>query len=412
MFERLSPTPRGSSGFSSFARGAFSVTFTLPGFRSFRRDELQLTSGFTSQVNVELEVGSLEETVTVTGASPTVDVQNTRTQTVLTRDMIDTLPTGKSLAGYASMTLAATSDGFSFAAFDVGGNKGEASQTGFAVHGGSTNDSHFYQSGMTLSHPSGTGSAQARQFQTNQAAVEEIVLETDGTTAENVAGGVVIQIIPKEGGNSLSMLTQLSGTTSGLQNNNKTDEVRAFGITEGEETRHIYDFALGVGGPIARDKLWFYGAARAWGSSVFAPGRYFNLTPHTLSYTPDLDRRNSYGHRDRDVQARVTWQLTDNQRLAGFTGFQCNGQIYSSAVNNASGENSNRSEVLPAEWQSSCLDVHAVESAALRGGQYRSVFRNHRESPRGRQSPMTFPLKSLRPGSFGVVGPSHRACLA
>ena len=85
--------------------GTYTVTFTLPGFATLKREGIELTAGFTATVNAEMKVGALEETVTVTGASPVVDVQNVRTQTVLSREVLDALPTFKSLGGFIALTL-------------------------------------------------------------------------------------------------------------------------------------------------------------------------------------------------------------------------------------------------------------------------------------------------------------------
>src|SRR5437016_2775934 len=95
--------------------GPYTVTFTLAGFCTFKRDGIELTTGFTATANAEMKVGALEETVTVTGASPVVDIQNARTQIVLTRELLDALPTGKAIVGFAAMTVGA------IATADVGG---------------------------------------------------------------------------------------------------------------------------------------------------------------------------------------------------------------------------------------------------------------------------------------------------
>ena len=314
--------------------GTYSVTFTLPGFGVVKRDGLQLSANFTAQVNTELTVGSIEETVTVTGASPVVDVQNTLTQNVLTREVLDALPTGKSLAAYATLTLGVT--GMNSNAYDVGGNRGETSSAGFGVHGSTSADGHYYQSGMNLSHPTGSGAAASRQWQINQLAVQEIALQTEGTTAENPSGGVVINVVPKEGGNTLSFSALVNGSPAGLQNDNLTDEVRGFGIRDGNPNRPLYDAGLALGGPISRDKLWFYTAHRWWRAGVYNPGVYYNKTPHTLFYTPDLDRQNYFEHQDKDNQGRFTWQATDKHKITGFTAYQCNTQAY--GATNGGGE--------------------------------------------------------------------------
>src|SRR2546422_9061624 len=104
--------------------GTYTVTFTLVGFSTVKRDGLELTTGFTAIANAELKVGSLEETVTVSGASPVVDVQNVLSKAVLTREILDSVPSAKALMGYAQLTpgikISNTSPGP-----DVGGINGE-----------------------------------------------------------------------------------------------------------------------------------------------------------------------------------------------------------------------------------------------------------------------------------------------
>src|SRR3989442_793696 len=109
--------------------GAYTVTFTLTGFNTVRREGIELNAGFTASINGDMRVGALEETVTVTGASPVVDTQNVRTQSVLQREVLDTLPTNKSIQGFASLVVGMTnaaSSGTTFGRYDVGGNKTDA----------------------------------------------------------------------------------------------------------------------------------------------------------------------------------------------------------------------------------------------------------------------------------------------
>src|SRR5688572_29239386 len=116
--------------------GTYGVTFTLPGFSTYKRDGIELTTGFTATANAEMKVGSLEETVTVTGASPVVDIQNVRTQTVLSREVLDALPAAKNMQGFATLTLGASVQGGQGGAqiVDVGGSKGDTSAA-ITIHG-------------------------------------------------------------------------------------------------------------------------------------------------------------------------------------------------------------------------------------------------------------------------------------
>ena len=161
--------------------GAYTVTFTLAGFSTVKREGIELTTGFTATVNADMRVGALEETITVSGASPVVDTQNVRSQNVLSREILDTLPTGKSLPGYAALTLGASSGS---AAQDVGGNRGELASP-LAIHGNRGADQKLLYDGMSFNQMASTGGGPSRYFLINQAGVQEIVLETGGQGAES-----------------------------------------------------------------------------------------------------------------------------------------------------------------------------------------------------------------------------------
>lgn len=118
--------------------GVYAVTFTLTGFRSVRREGIELNAGFTAPVNAELSPGAVAETITVTGATPIVDVQSPRTQRVLTNEVLEALPSGqKDLTQLASLTLGAMPS--SLNRNDVGGDKGGTS-TGISIHGSRGDD--------------------------------------------------------------------------------------------------------------------------------------------------------------------------------------------------------------------------------------------------------------------------------
>jgi hypothetical protein len=135
--------------------GIYAVTFTLSGFSTLRREGLELTTGFTATVNAEMKVGSLEETLTVTGASPVVDTQNTRTQNVLSRETLDSLPTGRTYYGYATLTVGASS-AVSGGGQDVGGTVGDAYGF-FTIHGSSSGDGDVNIDGMSINNQIGAG---------------------------------------------------------------------------------------------------------------------------------------------------------------------------------------------------------------------------------------------------------------
>ncbi len=301
--------------------GTYTVTASLPGFGTFKREGLELTTGFTATVNAELKVGSLEETVTVTGASPVVDVQNVRQQTVLSREMLDTLPTGKAFQAFTALTLGAVQ---TTGQQDVGGNQGEL-YAPFVVHG-NRGENRLMIDGMQMHGMD--AAANGKHIFVNQAAVQEITLGTGAASAELEVGGAQMNVVPKDGGNSLSGsgLAQYSGPR--LQTTNLTDQLKSRGLNTTVKIRKVYDYGVGVGGPIASDKVWFYTAHRWWGAQNNVPGNYFNATPATRFYTPDLSRPAYTDNYQQAHDVRLTAQVTSKQKLTFHTTQQDNCNCY------------------------------------------------------------------------------------
>jgi len=173
--------------------GVYTVTFSLPGFNTVVRDGLELPANFTAQINAELKVGALEESITVTGGTPTVDVQSAVQQVVLSRAMLDAVPTGRSVP-----TLGALMAGARLALPDVGGTSGMQNRD-LTIHGSDGRDTTFQVDGMTLNGLEGYGSVQS-YF--NDTMFEEVSYQSSAISAEASAAGVRANMIPKDGGNS------------------------------------------------------------------------------------------------------------------------------------------------------------------------------------------------------------------
>ncbi len=289
--------------------GTYTVSFSLPGFSTVRREGIELNTGFTATVDADLRVGALEETITVSGATPVVDIQNVRTQNVLTRELLDSIPNAKSRSSLAALTLGA---GFSsLGVGDVGGSQGET-VTQLTHHG--TADGLVTVNGMKTSSAYNVATAHRNIF--NQMLVQEIVMETSGAGAESEGGGLNINMVPKDGGNIFSGSFLSEYTNQDLQNGNLTDELRARGLRNTNRIRKIYDVGGGLGGPLKKDRLWFYTAHRAWGSIQELAGVYFNKTQDTLFYEADFGRPAFYDRYTRDSALRLTWQATPKQKVS------------------------------------------------------------------------------------------------
>ena len=295
--------------------GRYSVTFTLPGFSTVRREGIELTAGFTAVINAEMRVGAVEETVTVTGASPVVDTQSVRTQNVLSYEVLDRLPTAKNVPGFAALTLGAQATGVGGAIQDVGGSMGEGAAA-FAVHGGRSGDQKLKYDGMNMNTWHSSGGGTSRNMWLNQVGIQEMVLETSGVSAESETAGVQINAVPRDGGNRFRVYFLGNFANDAMQSDNLDDNLRAQGVTTVPNVKKLYDTGIGVGGPLKRDRLWFYVANRWWGTNTIQANSYYNATPDTPFYTRDLSRPAIAETPGKDYGLRITWQVSEKHKLA------------------------------------------------------------------------------------------------
>jgi hypothetical protein len=212
--------------------GLYKVTFTLQGFTTFVRDGIDLPANFTATVNADLRIGAIEESVTVTGESPLVDVSNAQRTAVLKRDLIDAIPTGRT---YAQLGLLAV--GVRPSAQAVGGAR-TATQQRLLAHGQAPKDNTVAIDGMKMNSMYLGGETQANH---NDAMVQEATVQTTSLGAEVSAGGVVVNLIPREGGNTFSGSIYAGYTGSSFQGDNLTPELQARGLRQGDAVDYVYD---------------------------------------------------------------------------------------------------------------------------------------------------------------------------
>ena len=294
--------------------GTYVVTFSLTGFNTLRRDGIALTAGFTATVSADMQVGALEETVTVTGAAPLVDTQNVRQQKVVSAELLAALPTGSK----AIQNLVTLTPGMSGTA-DVGGSSGLYRSNGprAATFHGKAGVKLLYD-GMNILAANGSSNA----YVPNPSFAEESTVETGGISAESNGSGIVLNMIPKTGSNTFAYGASILATRGGLQSDNVTDDLRALGLRSTSKVIHLYDVNATVGGPIKQDRLWFFTAGRLAGNQNTVAGVYFNKTPHSPFYTPDLDRPSYRKEWLRSLGARFTWQATEKTKVSGISDVQ------------------------------------------------------------------------------------------
>jgi hypothetical protein len=323
--------------------GTYTVTFTLPGFSTVRREGVQLNAGFVANINADLKVGGVEETITVTGATPLVDVQSTRGQNVLTRDLLDTLPTSRSVAALAAITLGAQATGQALGGGDAGGSKGDTVYGFSQIHGSQQGIRTL--DGMKMS--SAYNYATSTRYQVNQQMVQEVVLDTAAASVETESSGLNMNVVPKDGGNRFTVTATVEGTNDKFQGSNLTDALKARFLTQIGKIQKIWDVGYGVGGPIAQDKVWFYTGGRKWGSIENIAGVYFNkaenqkaLSPASIAaggfkpYEADLTKPAFYDRYTRDIALRLTWQVNPKNKVSLYGGVQNYCWCYSFYITN------------------------------------------------------------------------------
>ena len=295
----------------SLPPGGYTVTFMLAGFNTLKRDGIELTGNFTATVNGNLRVGALEETVTVTGEAPTVDVQNTARQRVVGRDIIENIPAGRNIWALGALNPGITTN----VPQDVGGAVINAT-TGMSSHGGRSNDGWTSMDGITMNAMASTGFTTRLIY--SMASVQEVTLDYSGNTAEVPTGGVRINIVPREGGNTFNGTFFSSIATHAMQAGNLSDDLRRQGLRTPDAVRKLWDINPGFGGPIRQSKIWFYVSTLYSGSQLDVADMFFNKNannPNAWTFEPDLNRPAFKDTHYYGGDARVTWQVSPRNKI-------------------------------------------------------------------------------------------------
>jgi hypothetical protein len=291
--------------------GTYTLTFALTGFSTVRREGIDLPSDFTMTINTELKVGSLEETLTVTGAAPIVDVQSTTKSQVLNREALDAIPTGRTIQGMGQLIT-----GVSLNIPDVGGSRA-MQQTYMSTHGLGASQTTVQVDGLMVNGLDGDGAVQ-NYF--NSSMSQEMVYTTSGASADVSGGGVRLNMVPRDGGNTLTGSLFTGFQDKGFQSDNLTDDLQKRGVRTPDGIDRLWNVEGSTGGPIRRDRIWFFGSARAFHLNTLPADTFVGLagtgtaTAAPLASTePGVDKQsiNSY-------QARIVWQVSQKTKLSAY----------------------------------------------------------------------------------------------
>jgi len=311
----------------SLEPGTYTVEFGLQGFGRVRREGVQISSGFTANIDVEMVVGGVEETIVVAGATPTVDLKNVNRQSVLSEEALNLLPQAGTIASFSALTLGVSTGGAG--RHDVGGSAGQMGAS--SVHNNRRGDQKMSMDGMNTNNTNlenGGNNHAGQHF--NMEGIQEVTMSHTGMSADTETAGLQVNYIPKDGGNALSASGRATFTNEDFQADNLSQELTNRGVTTSSSVRKVYDYGASLGGPIARDRLWFFTAHRWWGNQTNAPGTFFNAVQGQVGpfkipkYQPDLSREGFEDNYNQENSARFTWQASTKNKIAYFGNYQDN----------------------------------------------------------------------------------------
>jgi hypothetical protein len=283
----------GSYRFPAVPPGTYAVNFELAGFGTVKREGIQISLGFTGNVNVELAVATLQETVTVTGESPVIDTTATSVQQNFKLEQLNSIPNGRDM-----WALLAATPGVIMSRIDVGGNRA-GTQTGYTAYG---LNGQVRVSVEGINTTEGTGGA---GFYFDYGSFEEVFLGVAGQGAEAATPGVQSQFLGKSGGNRFAGEVYFDGYNNSFQGSNLTEEnINVHNLRRGSnEVLRYYDINFNLGGPVKRDKAWWHFSWRRQFNSVEQPLFNFDSEFETWNDNPS---------------AKVTYQLNQNHKFVGY----------------------------------------------------------------------------------------------
>jgi hypothetical protein len=296
--------------------GVYQVTFTLSGFNTWRREGVQVSPGFTASIDADMRLGNLQETVTVTGESPVVDVQSAAQTRSITAEVFREIPSSGSWVQMASLVPAIRAT-----VQDVGGVAGDATGASVAAHGGRAQDGVSMIDGLRIGNM--YLSSNVTNMSLSPLLADQVDIQLSGQMAETGTNGVIMNMVPKAGGNRLSGSALANVSHPDLQSSNVTADLNARGLQGASTTlKRLYDLNAGVGGPLKRDKLWFYVTSRYYTNEFYVASTFYPVDASVLRRQDDTSRQGYGGTYTYDNNGRLTLAISDKQKVSGWYAFQ------------------------------------------------------------------------------------------
>ena len=296
--------------------GTYTITFSLTGFSTVKREGLEVRTNFTSNVDGELRVGAVQETITVTGESPIVDIQSSAQTRTMTDQAFKELPSGGSWIQMAALVPAIRAGNT-----DVGGVLGDQTGAQVEAHGSRPGDGVSMIDGLRIGNM--YLSSNLTNMSLSPLLFDQVDVQLSGQMAETGTNGVIMNAIPKSGGNRFSGTALANGSGPSLQGNNVTADLQARGLQGASTTlKKLYDINGAVGGPIKQDRAWFYVTSRYFTNEYFLAGRFYAADPTAINRANDLSRQAFAGTYTYDNNGRLTLAISEKQKISGWYAYQ------------------------------------------------------------------------------------------
>jgi hypothetical protein len=283
--------------------GVYTVTFSLSGFNTLARSGIELEGAFVATINADLRVGALTETITVSGESPLVDVQSSRTTQTMDKELISAIPSGRQYWSLTALVPALNIQGS-----DVGG-VAPSNFSVFQAHGGRRNEGQVQVNGLSI----GWLGMGVSSYVPEVTSGEEVTFTLMGALGEAATGGPQMNILPRQGGNRFSGTYFTSYAGEGWQTDNLTAAHVASGLRATGKLLKSWDVNGAFGGPIRRDKVWFFWTGRYQGNRSLVAGMWENRNannPNAWHYDPDFSRQAKDDGTWKNASIRLTWQAS------------------------------------------------------------------------------------------------------
>ncbi|HWI20063.1 MAG TPA: TonB-dependent receptor [Vicinamibacterales bacterium] len=287
--------------------GVYSVTVELAGFRTMALQDIRVTIGFRAQVNASLELSTVQETVTVSGASPLVDTREVGTKSSFDLETLQNIPSARD-----PWVMLERTPGIVMDRANVGGNQ-SGQQSSYISRGASTGNNKWSIDGVDITDMAATG---ASPIYYDFDMLEEMQVTTGGADVTQQTGGVGINLVTKSGTDRFKGSGRFLLTDQEFQGDNITDELRAQGAGAGAPIQNIRDYGFDIGGPIVKSKLWYWGSYGTQDVKVGVVGFYKNNStcrPNGVAINPrTTDTETLRGCLETDLTTlnNYNWKVT------------------------------------------------------------------------------------------------------